>query len=107
MVCLQFAYQYCQNDFYIFTRKFFFVSAHGITYKKKLFYHHQPYKQNIFQIIRSYNYYSKANGLPIVDNKALHDVFKKYCAFLSKHKPIQVPANMLDCLSVYLRIKTE
>ena len=39
MVCLQFAYQYCRNDFYMFTRNFFFVNEHGITYKKKLFYY--------------------------------------------------------------------
>ena len=39
LVCLQFAYQYCQNDFYMFTRTFFFMSEHGITYKKKLFYY--------------------------------------------------------------------
>ena len=72
------------------------MSPHGITRKKKLFYYPSTLKTECIPIIRSYNQYSKANSLPIVNDRALYNVLKRYYALFTKHKPIQVPAFMLD-----------
>ena len=83
------------------------MRVYGITYKRSFFIIHQPYEQAVSKLLRATTNTLKQIAYPELIVEFYMIYFKKYCAFFTKHKPMQVPAyiQLLDCLTMYSRIK--